>query len=264
VDCTLEARLEREHFAIVRGGATTLLRAQPIGVDPAESLPANPEAAKIEERRLRKRFQIGDRKLIVGVDRLDYTKGIPDRLHAVDRLLHRHPELKNKFVFVQIAAPSRMHITAYRRLGQEVSSLVEQINWHHGDDTWQPIVLINEHYTADHINPLYRMASVCVVTSLHDGMNLVAKEFIASRSDEQGVLLLSRFAGAARELADALPVNPYSVDEIAEGLYTALQMSADEQQRRMSRLRAQVMDNNVYRWAGMLLSEAGKLVEARR
>jgi trehalose 6-phosphate synthase len=264
VDCTLEARLEREHFAVVRGGATTLLRAQPIGVDADETLPPSPETVKLEERRIRRRFQIGDRNLIVGVDRLDYTKGIPDRLLAVDRLLQRHPELKGSFVFLQVAAPSRTHLGTYRRLHQEVAALVEQLNWQHGDETWQPIVLVNEHYTAEQIHPLYRMASVCLVTSLHDGMNLVAKEFIASRSDEQGVLVLSRFAGAARELADALPVNPYSIDEMAEAIYAALQMPADEQQRRMSRLRAQVMDNNVYRWAGMLLSEAAKLVEARR
>src|SRR5262249_46239675 len=161
-------------------------------------------------------FQIGDRKLIVGVDRLDYTKGIPDRLQAIDRLLHRHPELKDTFVFVQVAAPSRTHLATYRRLKQGIASLVEQDHWQPVDGSWQPIVLINEQYTAEQIHPLYRIASVCLVTSLHDGMNLVAKEFIASRGDEQGVLVLSRFAGAARELADALPVNPYSVDEVAE------------------------------------------------
>jgi trehalose 6-phosphate synthase len=263
IDCTLEAKLEREHFAVVRGGATTLVRAQPIGIDPDEMIPVDPEAAKLDEKRLRKRFHLGDRKLIVGVDRLDYTKGIPDRILAVDRLLRHHPELKGTFTFLQIAAPSRTHLPTYRHLNQEVVSLAEHVNWQHGDNDWQPIEFINEQYTSAQINPLYRMADVCLVSSLHDGMNLVAKEFVAARTDQRGVLILSRFAGAARELADALLINPFAVDQFADALHAALTMPEEEQERRMTRMRTQVANNNVYRWAGMQLSEAAKLLDAK-
>jgi trehalose 6-phosphate synthase len=194
------------------------------------------------------------------VDRIDYIKGIPERLRAVDRLLVLHPEFRGKFCFVQVGAPSRVHIGNYRALNEELEALVAEINWKHGDDSWRPIVFLHEHCGPREIFTLYRLAAGCVVSSLHDGMNLVAKEFVAARTDEQGVLVLSQFTGAARELAEALQVNPYSVDEMAEAYRRALTMPAEEQRTRMRRMRRQVEDNNIYRWAGMLLSEAGKLV----
>jgi trehalose 6-phosphate synthase len=161
---------------------------------------------------------------------------------------------------VQIGAPSRTHLPVYRRLNEELNSKADEINWRHGQGSWRPIIFLNEHHTPWQIFALYRMASGCVVSSLHDGMNLVAKEFVASRTDFQGVLVLSRFTGAARELPDALLVNPYSVDEFAEAIHIALTMSNEEQGQRMRRMRMQVEDNNIYRWAGMLLSEASKMV----
>ena len=200
--------------------------------------------------------------MLLGVDRVDYTKGIPERFRAVDRLLTLHPELKRKFSLVQVGAPSRVHIAAYRRLGEELNALAEEINWRHGNHTWRPIVYLDEHHGHELLFPLYRIAAGCVVSSLHDGMNLVAKEFVAARGDHRGVLVLSRFTGAAQELSDALLINPYAVDEFAGALRQALVMPAAEQERRMRRLRQQVADNNIYRWAGMLLSEAGKLAEA--
>jgi trehalose 6-phosphate synthase len=198
------------------------------------------------------------------VDRVDYTKGIPERLRALDRLLTLHPELRGRFSFLQVGAPSRVHIPAYRQLGEEVAALVQEINWRHGSPTWRPVVYLHEHHDPEQLYPLYRAAAACVVSSLHDGMNLVAKEFIAARADERGVLVLSRFTGAAQELTDALLINPYAVDEFAEALRQALLMPEEEQERRMRRMRRQVADNNIYRWAGMLLSEAGKLVAARQ
>jgi trehalose 6-phosphate synthase len=144
-----------------------------------------------------------------------------------------------------------------------VHALVEAINWRHGDATWRPVVYLNEHHDAAQLYSLYRAAAACVVSSLHDGMNLVAKEFVAARADQKGVLVLSRFAGAAEELTEALLVNPYAVDEFAEVLRQALVMPKEEQGRRMGQLRRQVEDNNIYRWAGMLLSEAGKLAATR-
>jgi trehalose 6-phosphate synthase len=209
---------------------------------------------------IRKRYRLGKRPLIVGVDRVVYTKGIPERLRAVSRLLEKHPELKGQFHFLQIGAPSRMHLSAYRDLTEEVNELAEHINWEYGDDSWHPVVFLNEHYGPREIFVLYRMAAGCVVSSLHDGMNLVAKEFVTARDDERGVLVLSKFTGAARELPDAILVNPFDIDQLADGLHAVLTMSQEEQETRMRRMRIQVDDHNIYRWAGMLLSAIGKLV----
>ncbi len=263
VDRALESKADRERFAITRGGKTTYIRPQPISIDPDVAAFPRGEDAQKEERRLRRALGVRDQQLLVAVDRVDYTKGIPERFRALDRLLTLHPELKRKFSLVQVGAPSRVHIPAYRRLNEEVDALVEQINWRHGNPTWRPIVYRNEHHNTDQVYPLYRIAAGCVVSSLHDGMNLVAKEFVAARSDLRGVLLLSHFAGAAQELTDALLINPYAVDEFAEALRLALVMPPEEQERRMRRMRKQVADNNIYRWAGMLLSEAAKLAAGR-
>ncbi len=261
VDRHLEARTCFERFAVTRRGHTTEVRPQPISVDPDEIASLVPTDLARAERRLRTQLRIGDVPLLLGVDRIDYIKGIPERLRAVDRFLCKYPEWRRNFCFVQVGAPSRTHISEYRAVDAEVRGLVEEINWRHGDGSWEPIVFLHEHHGPDKLAVLYRTASACVVTSLHDGMNLVAKEFVAARSDEQGVLVLSEFTGAAQELSDALIVNPYAVDQVAEAYQTALTMSIEEQQRRMRRMRRQVADNNIYRWAGMLLSAAGRFVE---
>jgi trehalose 6-phosphate synthase len=269
VDRALESRVDMDRFAVTRRGKTTYVRPQPISIDPdppaAVVAGAGEPATTVarEERRLRKRLGVRDQLLLVGVDRVDYTKGIPERFRAVDRLLTLHPEWRRKFCFVQVGAPSRTHIPTYRRLNEELDALVEEINWRHGNHSWQPIIYLNEHHTPEQVYLLYRIAAGCVVSSLHDGMNLVAKEFVAARSDLRGVLVLSRFTGAAAELTDALLINPYDVDEFAETLHRALTMPEEEQAQRMRHLRQQVLDNNIYRWAGMLLSEAGKLVEGQ-
>jgi trehalose 6-phosphate synthase len=261
VDRYLESRVCFQRFAVTRRGQTTSVRPQPISVDPEEIAALAPADLELEERRLRAQLRVGDLPLIVGVDRIDYIKGIPERLRAVDRLLSTHPEWRRNFCFVQVGAPSRTHIGEYRALNEDVSALVEEINWRHGDASWEPIVFRLEHYRPNQLYLLYRMAAACAVTSLHDGMNLVAKEFVATRDDERGVLILSEFTGAARELTDALIVNPYAIDQLAEAYQTAVTMPAGEQQRCMRRMRRQVADNNIYRWAGMLLSAAGQFVE---
>jgi len=260
VDRGVESRVDLEQFSITRNGKTTLVQPHPISIDPdfvAASLPVDLAGA---ERRLRNRLHLHNEQLLVGVDRVDYTKGIPERFRAVGRLLELHPELAGTFTFVQVGAPSRVHIPAYRRLNEELSELADDINWRHGSDEWRPIVFLNEHYGPEQVYLLDRIAAGCVVSSLHDGMNLVAKEFVASRTDGRGVLVLSRFAGAARELGDAVLINPYAIDEFAEALRLALTMPVEEQERRMARMRQEIADNNVYRWAGMLLSEACMLV----
>src|SRR5262245_46380564 len=264
VDRSLESRVDWEHFSVTRAGVTTQVRPHPISIAPelvAAQLPVNLE---YEEFRLRKHFGIGDEQIVVGVDRADYTKGIPERLRAIDRLLVLFPDMKESFVMVQIAAPSRMEIAGYARLNKEIESLVAEINWRHRTDTWQPIVYVNEHHSHEEIYALYRIAAVCVVSAVHDGMNLVAKEFVAAREDSRGVLVLSPFAGAAHELRDALLVNPYDIDGLARTIMTALTMPLEEQDERMRHMRQQVEDHNIYRWAGKLLSEIGELVRTPR
>jgi trehalose 6-phosphate synthase len=264
VDRALESRVDMDCFAVTRHGKRTLIRPQPISIAP-DSIPALENGGDArEERKLRRAIGVRDQKILVGVDRIDYTKGIPERFRAIDRLLVLHPELKRRFSLVQVGAPSRVHIPAYRRLAEELDALAEEINWRHGNHTWRPIIYLQHHHDPAQLYPLYRMASACIVSSLHDGMNLVAKEFVAARSDLHGVLVLSRFTGAAQELTDALMINPFAVDQFAEALHQALEMAPEEQERRMRNLRRQVDDNNIYRWAGVLLSEASKLLTARQ
>jgi trehalose 6-phosphate synthase len=263
VERTLEARVNTEHFAVARGGKTTTVRPHPISIDPDAMTAFSNDEMRQLDKQLRKQFGLRDRLLLLGVDRVDYIKGIPERFHAVDRLLTLYHDLKRSFSFVQVGAPSRTHISTYRRLNEELDALAAEINWRHGDNDWQPIIHINQHYSSEKVYALYRLARGCVVSSLHDGMNLVAKEFIAARTDLRGVLVLSKFTGAARELTDAILINPYAVDEFAKALHAALTMPVEEQTRRMRGLRRKVEDNNIYRWAGRLLSEAVKLVEER-
>jgi trehalose 6-phosphate synthase len=260
VDRALEAKVDLERFCVTRNGHTTAVQPHPISIDPELIASLAPAGGQEKEQQLRRQLGLRDRKLLVGVDRVDYTKGIPERFRAVDRLLALHPALKGQFHLVQVGAPSRVHIGEYRRLNEELAALAEEINWRHGSSAWKPIVFVNEHFVAEQVYALYRIAAACVVSSLHDGMNLVAKEFVASRTDLQGVLVLSRFTGAARELSDALLINPYDVEGFAEALRVAVTMPEDEQRRRMQRMRRHVADQNIYRWAGQLLSSGAKLL----
>ena len=191
----------------------------------------------------------------MGVDRIDYTKGIPERLRGVERFLEQHPTFRERFTFVQIGAPSRTHIKRYQDLTVEVEEEADRINRRFRAGAWKPIVFLKRNHSHAEILPYYREADVCLVTSLHDGMNLVAKEYVAARHDEQGTLILSRFAGASHELADALIVNPYDTDELAQAIHSALTMPPEEKRARMQRMRAVVKEHNVYRWAGNLIGE---------
>ncbi|TJW87089.1 MAG: trehalose-6-phosphate synthase, partial [Mesorhizobium sp.] len=197
--------------------------------------------------------------LCVGVERLDYTKGIPDRFHALDELFTRYPEWVGKVVFLQVAAPSRGTLPAYQQLHDECLSYAEELNQRYGGENYSPVLMLAEHHSQEQVYEIYRAADICMVTSLHDGMNLVAKEFVAARDDEQGVLLLSTFAGASRELLEALIVNPYDATMMGEALLQALTMTPDEQRERMRPMREMIRDNNVYRWAGSMLLDAARL-----
>jgi trehalose 6-phosphate synthase/phosphatase len=194
-------------------------------------------------------------RLLVGIDRLDYSKGIPRRLIALKRLFVMHPEWRERVRLIQVAVPTRDGVDAYRAFRREVSSLVGQINGEFATPTWTPIQYIHRSVPNDVLLALYRAADVMLVTPLRDGMNLVAKEFPAARIDEDGVLVLSEFAGAADELTDALLVNPYDVDGTAEAIHRALTMDAPERRHRMRRLRQTVQEFDVHRWAESFLGE---------
>jgi trehalose 6-phosphate synthase len=265
VDSFMESRIDREKNAVVQGARTTLVRAYPISIEwPVRWLAQIPTA---EEARLLVRQELGLPKealLGVGIDRLDYTKGVEERLAAVDELLTRHPEYRGRFTFVQLAAPSRTKIDRYRELNARVEQLADEINAKWGQGSYKPIMLLRAHHQPDTVFRFYRAAELCYVSSLHDGMNLVAKEFVAARDDEQGVLVLSEFTGAARELTEALVVNPYDLREASGALATALAMSPEEQRERMRSMRRLVSEFNVYRWAGRMLMDATELRRKER
>jgi len=261
VDRLMESRVDYEHFSVTRAGHETKVRPFPISID-LEGI-TNNGLARSDVAAFRQNLGIpADSFIALGVDRMDYTKGIPERLRAVDRFLERYPQWNGRFVFVQMGAPSRTQIREYRDLNQEVDTLAESVNARHGSADWKPVRILRSHHGMESIFAGYRAANVCVVSSLHDGMNLVAKEFVAARDDRQGVLILSPFTGAAREMPEALLVNPYATDAFADALNTALTMAPDEQQRRMQRLRAQVAEHNIFRWAGLLLTETCRLAES--
>jgi trehalose 6-phosphate synthase len=262
VDRFLEARIDREAVGVVQQGRTTLVRPYPISIEWPNHWPAQSGGTVAEcRRRVLSDLNLPPDVLLgVGVDRLDYTKGIEERLLTVERLLDRFPRFRGRFVFVQIAAPSRTAIDAYRGLNERVEALAARINARfQNGGSWRPIVLLREHHEPPSVFRLYRAADVCYVSSLHDGMNLVAKEFVAARDDEDGVLLLSKFTGAARELTEALVVNPYDLEESSDAFAIALEMSPDERRARMRALRSLVSEFNVYRWAGRMLSDAERL-----
>jgi trehalose 6-phosphate synthase len=260
VDRYLEARIDREQSAVVQGPRTTLIRPYPISIEwPSHWAASAPTASQCRSSVFADLELKPNALLGVGVDRLDYTKGIEERLLAVERLLEREPTLRGRFTFVQLAAPSRTAIERYRHLGEAVERIVSRINERFGDDHYRPVVLRRAHHEPPEVFRYYRAADVCYVSSLHDGMNLVAKEFVAARDDERGVLVLSQFTGAARELHEALVVNPYDVEEAAQALVTALRMPRREQQDRMRAMRALVAEFNVYRWAGRMLVDAARV-----
>jgi alpha,alpha-trehalose-phosphate synthase [UDP-forming] len=261
VDRIVESRIDWEHFSVQRLDHPTTVRPFPISVEFADA-PADPsrESAYEERAALLKTLGVEAALMGLGVDRMDYTKGILERFLAIERFLEKYPRYQGVFTFVQIGAPTRTHIKRYHDLQAEVETEADRINWRFQAGQWKPIVLLNRQHSHAEIEPYYRAADLCLVTSLHDGMNLVAKEFVATRHDERGVLILSCFTGAARELRDALQVNPYDIDQTAEAIRAALEMQPDEKQMRMQRMRKQVREHNVYRWAGSLI---GELCEVR-
>jgi trehalose-6-phosphate synthase len=262
VDGALESRVDWDHFAINRRGHITRVRPFPISVaisEPTADFQAKPGSVYLERAALFKELGVEATFMGVGVDRVDYTKGILERFRGIERFLEKYPAYRGQFTFVQIGAPSRTHIKRYLDLLSELESEADRINWRFQRGSWRPIVFVKRHHTHREIEQYYRAADLCVVTSLHDGMNLVAKEFVAVREDEGGVLVLSRFTGASRELRDALVVNPYDVEQLAEAIRFALEMDAEEKKARMRRMRQGLRESNVYRWAADLIKELAEI-----
>jgi trehalose 6-phosphate synthase len=271
VNRALEARTEWDRFAVNRQGHLTWIRPFPISVAVPESAaaennstlpPTEREVARDHARdRARERdallgpYGVEARYLGVGVDRADYTKGIIERFRGIERFLELYPTFQRQFTFVQVAAPSRSEIPAYSNLQRDLVAEANRINAKFQTARWKPIVILERHHTHSEIERLFRAADLCMVTSLHDGMNLVAKEFVVSRDDLRGALILSHFTGASRELVDALLVNPYDTQQLAERIREALEMPPEEQAERMEHMRRVVREHNIYRWAGSLLTE---------
>jgi trehalose-6-phosphate synthase len=258
VDRVVESRVDWEHFSVLRQDHRTMVRPFPISVaftgdDAAEN--NNHGSSYLERSALLRSLGVEATFMGIGVDRVDYTKGILERFLAIERFLEKYPGYQGKFTFVQIGAPSRTHIKRYHDLLAEVEAEAERINWRFQGGKWKPIVFLKRQHSHQEIEPYYRAADLCLVTSLHDGMNLVAKEFLAARRDERGVLILSQFTGAARELRDALLVNPYDIDQTAEAIRAALEMEPEDKQLRMHRMRKVIKEHNIYRWAGNLITE---------
>ena len=262
IDRFLESKINWEQFTIERRGGITAVKPFPISIAFSNSF-KNEKQQKYNKKELRelvnKKIGITPKYIGVGVDRIDYTKGIVERFNAVERLMEKYPEYIGQFTFVELGAPSRTHIKKYHDLMAELDETVDKINWRFQTKGWKPIVFLKAHHSHEQINPFYKAVDLCMVTSLHDGMNLVAKEFVASRDDNDGVLILSQFTGASRELQDAIIVNPYSTEEMADSIHIALTMNSNEKSERMLRMRAVLKERNVYRWAANIITTLSRL-----
>jgi len=265
VDRALESRLDRESFAVNRLGHTTWVKPFPISVaNPVNHTGPLPDRdGRALKDALFRELGVKASYLGVGVDRIDYTKGLVERFRGLERFLEKYPSYEGKLTFVELGEPSRTRIRQYRDLVGEVEEETERINRRFQNGDWMPIVFLKGHHTHEEIRPFYRAADFCLVTSLHDGMNLVAKEYVAARDDDRGVLILSRFAGASRELQHALLINPYDIEQMADAIYAALEMAPGEVRGRMAGMRRHIKEANVYRWAANLLSELAEIEPER-
>jgi trehalose 6-phosphate synthase len=249
VEKLINANVDLSRSTVTYRGNTTLVQPFPISVDfETISQESNGNEVKQEMANLKQELELDGKLVGIAMDRIDYTKGIPQRLHALDKLLEDNPEYREKVVFIQAGMPSRTQIDRYQNLMQQTDEIVENINNKYGTDSWKPIILLTRQLTVPALNALRRISRFCIVSSLHDGMNLVAKEYVAARNDEDGVLILSKFTGAAIELSDALLINPFAINEFALKIKEALEMPEDERRRRMKNMREIVAVNNIFRW----------------
>ena len=251
----LESLIDFEQFTVTRNEHISLIKPFPVGIafsNNTEQVSVTAEET-VERKKLLKNLGIDTKYIGIGVDRLDYTKGILERIKGIELFFTKYPSFVGEFTFIQIAPPSKSKIKKYQEFAQALEKEADRVNSQFGIKSWKPIVLIKKLHTHDELNQYYKIADLCLVTSLHDGMNLVAKEFVAARNDEKGVLILSQFTGASKEFKDALIVNPYSGEQTSDAIYTALKMSSSEQVKRMKKLRNSVRNHNIYRWSAEFL-----------
>jgi len=255
IDRTVEARIDRDHFVAEVQGHVTFVRPLPISVQPWTERGVG-EGVAIDQRvmALRQKFGLQGIDVAVGVDRVDPTKGLSERFQAFAHFLKKYPQHQGKITLVQLAAPSRLHLKRYREHLEDLVLFANEINQEFGKENWKPIHLLVDQHDAETVHDFLTMAAVAIVSSLHDGMNLVAKEYILAQENLKGCLILSEFAGAAQQLTDALIINPYDTEQFADAICYAVEMSADDRADRMQRLRRQVEEHNIYRWAADLLS----------
>jgi len=258
IEKILDADVDQGSGLVKYGGRKIMVKPFPISVD-FGTIDRFAKRKKVEKEI--KKVRSASYKFIgVGVDRVDYTKGIPERFLAIERFLEKYPGYQNNFVFYEAGAPSRTMIPTYKKLDRDIKKLVESINWKYQRGYWKPIRYLEGKLEYEKLLALYRTSDVCIISPLHDGMNLVAKEFVAANVENTGVLILSKFAGAGEELKDAVLVNPYDVEEFADAIKHALDMPNEEKENRMKNLRLAVKRNNVYRWIRDFISEAVKVL----
>ena len=266
VEREIEARIDKERTSIICHGHETIIRAFPISVD-FQKISCDVDSVAIKERaaRFKEEFSLGeDLQVILGLDRIDYTKGILERLRAIGRFLQKYPEYKERFIFIQMGALSRVHISQYRDLNDEINELVEEINWRYSTENWSPIIFTRRTLSYPETLAFYSLGDVCIVSSVHDGMNIVAKEYICAKNNLEGVLVLSQFTGASRELREAVLINPYHIEDFADRIKEALEMPKEEKGQRMSKLRETVAENDIYNWANKFVSELAKTLKVLR
>jgi trehalose 6-phosphate synthase len=261
VAAEMEAKIDYEKMAVIRGERRCLVRSYPISVD-FQRLDTQSRVPETEQATadIRRRYRLGDDTIIgLGVDRIDYTKGIPERLLGLDRFFEIYPEYQEKLAFIQIGVPSRIHLEAYQETIDQIERMIEQINWKYATGNWNPIIYVKEHQDFQRIVSFYKAADFCVVSSLHDGMNLVAKEYLSTQADGKGVLILSQFTGSARELESALLINPYDTETFAKTIKKAIEMPQEERQARSQRLREIISEHTIYHWAEEIVSDLARI-----
>lgn len=253
VNNTLESRVIWENFSVKIGNQFTLVKPFPISIAFTLKDYDHDDETKPQIAEVLKHYGLHANYLGIGVDRIDYTKGLIEKFLAIERFLEKYPLYQGKFTFVQIGAPSRSLLKTYADTISAVEHEANRINWKFKSKNWQPILFLKKHHSHEEIMPFYKSANLCMVTSLHDGMNLVAKEFIASRNQNDGVLILSQFAGASQELLGAMIINPYNIEQAADAIKNALEMPKDQQYHKMKQMRRVIMGHNVYAWAAAIL-----------
>jgi len=254
VNHNLEAKVNKVTSTVTYEGTETLVRPYPISIDSEKIAKEAASAAVAKDiEKVKEELGITSELIGVGTDRIDYTKGIVEKFEAIDRFLEKYPEYQGRFVYIQIGSLSRIHLETYKKLNDDINSLVERINWKYSSDNWSPIIFIRKYFTPQQLLAIYRMANICLISSLHDGLNLVAKEFVAASAKDKGMLVLSKFTGAARELTDAVTFNPYNPEECAEAIKQALSMPEKERKTRMTKMKAEVAENNIYHWSAEII-----------